>query len=49
MIHEKGAMHQVKCKICTFIEGKEKLLAPKLNNLLKYVVCKFLFGVLGRC
>jgi hypothetical protein len=37
MIHEKGAMHQVICKICTSIEGIEKLLAPKLDNLLKHV------------
>jgi hypothetical protein len=24
-------------KICTFVEGKEKLLVPKVNNLLKHV------------
>jgi hypothetical protein len=40
MIHEKGEIHQVKCKICTFVERKEELLVPKLNNLLKYVVHK---------
>jgi hypothetical protein len=34
MINEKGAIHQVKCKICTPIEGKENLLILKLNNLL---------------
>jgi hypothetical protein len=25
--------------VCTFVEGKEKLLAPKLDNLLKYQGC----------
>jgi hypothetical protein len=29
-------VHHVKCKICSKIEGKEKLLAPKLNNLWKH-------------
>jgi hypothetical protein len=37
LINEKGVMHQIRCKICTSIEGKEKLLAPKLDNLLKIV------------
>jgi hypothetical protein len=37
MIHEKSAMHQVIQKNFTSIEGKEKLLAPKLDNLLKHV------------
>jgi hypothetical protein len=34
MINEKGAIHQVKCEICTLVEGKENLLVLKLNNLL---------------
>ncbi len=25
------------CNICTFVEGKEKILVPKLDNLLKHV------------
>jgi len=37
MIHEKSAMHQIIRKNFTSIEGKEKLLAPKLDNLLKHV------------
>jgi hypothetical protein len=36
-IDEKGLVQQVKCKICTTIGRKEKLLAPKLDNLLKHV------------
>jgi hypothetical protein len=30
-------VQQVRCKICTTVRRKEKLLAPKLNNLLKHV------------
>lgn len=43
MIHEKGVVHQIKCKICTSIEGNQKFLAPKLDNLLKHVGCKKCF------
>jgi hypothetical protein len=39
MINEKGAMHQVKCKIFTCVEGEEKSITPKLDNLLKHVKC----------
>jgi hypothetical protein len=35
----KGQVNQVRCIICTFVEGKEKLLAPKLNSLLKHQGC----------
>jgi hypothetical protein len=31
-----GKVHQVKYKICSKIEGKEKLLTPKLDNLWKH-------------
>ncbi len=31
-----GKVHQVRCKVCSIIEGKEKLLAPKLDNLWKH-------------
>jgi hypothetical protein len=37
IVDENGLMQQVRCKICTFIERKEKLLAPKLDSLLKHV------------
>jgi hypothetical protein len=37
VINEKGGVHQVRCKICIDVEGKEKLLAPNLDNLLKHV------------
>ncbi len=29
-------MHQVQCVICLKIEGKERLLVPKLNKLFKH-------------
>jgi hypothetical protein len=34
MLDKKGQVNQVCCMVCTFVEGQEKLLAPKLNNLL---------------
>ncbi len=37
IVDENGLMQQVRCKICTYIERKEKLLAPKLDSLLKHV------------
>jgi hypothetical protein len=37
MINEIGGVRQFKCKICIDVEGKEKLLAPKLDSLLKHV------------
>jgi hypothetical protein len=36
---ENGLVHQVRCKICTIVRGKEKLLTPKLDSLLKHVGC----------
>jgi NAD-dependent SIR2 family protein deacetylase len=36
VVDAHGKVHQVKCTICTKIEGKEKLLAPKLNSLWKH-------------
>jgi hypothetical protein len=33
MLGLNGKVHHVKCKICFKIEGKEKNLAPKLDNL----------------
>jgi hypothetical protein len=41
-----GNVHQIQCAICSKVEGKPKLLVPKLDNLLKHVgrlkakVCK---------
>jgi hypothetical protein len=32
---EHGKVHKVKCKVCTKIKGKEKLMALKLDNLWK--------------
>jgi len=39
MFDEKGQLHQARCMVCTFVERKEKLLAPKLDNLLKHQGC----------
>ncbi len=36
MVDAHGKVHQVKCKVCTKREGKEKLLAPKFDNLWKH-------------
>ncbi len=36
IIDDKGLMHQVMCKICTYVEGKEKFIVPKLNSLLEH-------------
>jgi hypothetical protein len=39
VVNDKGEVHQVRCMICVFIKRKDKLLAPKLNSLLKHVGC----------
>jgi hypothetical protein len=31
-----GEVHQVKCKVCTKIKGKEKVVLPKLDNFWKH-------------
>lgn len=36
-MEENGEVPHVKCKVCSRIEGREKLLAPKINSLLKHV------------
>jgi hypothetical protein len=36
IIDDKGLEHQVRCKICTYVEGKEKFLVLKLDTLLKH-------------
>jgi hypothetical protein len=36
IIDDKDLEHQVRCKICTYVEGKEKLLILKLDTLLKH-------------
>jgi len=30
----------VQCKFCTYVEGKQKLLVAKLDNLLKHQGCQ---------
>jgi hypothetical protein len=32
-----GNVHQIQCAICSKVEGKPKLLVPKLDNFLKHV------------
>jgi hypothetical protein len=36
LVDVDGKVHQVKSKVCSNIEGKEKLLAYKLDSLWKY-------------
>jgi hypothetical protein len=36
MLGLNGKVHPIKCKICFKIEGKEKLLTLKLDNLWKH-------------
>jgi len=36
MLDEKNQVNQVCCMVYAFVEVKKKLLAPKLNSLLKY-------------
>lgn len=37
IVDENELMQQIRCKIFTFIERKENLLAPKLDSLFKHV------------
>ncbi len=37
MAGSDGIVNQVCCKVCTFYEGKEKILATKLDSLFKHV------------
>ncbi len=39
MIDDKGLMHKFDVRVCTFVEWKEKLIVPKLDNLFKHVGC----------
>jgi hypothetical protein len=36
IVDDRGKVHQVQCAICLKIEGKERLLVPKLNKLFKH-------------
>jgi hypothetical protein len=43
-----GKVAQVQCKVCTWIEGKDKLFVPKLDCLWKHVGHrKVLVAILG--
>jgi hypothetical protein len=39
-LRSNGLLHNVKCKICRHVEGKDKLLAIKWDSLCKQVGCK---------
>jgi len=39
MFGSNGKVAQIWCKVCTQIEGKQKLLVPKLYCLWKHVSC----------
>jgi hypothetical protein len=36
VLSEDGKLHMVRCRTCTTVDGQEKLLAPKLDTLLKH-------------
>jgi hypothetical protein len=49
---EDGKVHQIKCKVCSKIKVKDKLLALKLNKLWKHKHSgrkKALVAILGIC
>jgi hypothetical protein len=39
MIDDEGLVHWIQCKICIVVEGKERLMVPKLDSLLKHARC----------
>jgi hypothetical protein len=50
MVDEQGKLHLVRCKICSKIDGKDKMLALKINSLRKHARRrKALVVVLGIC
>jgi len=48
VVDAHGKVHKVKCKVCTKIDGKEKLLAPKLDNLWKHNGKRKALGTISR-
>jgi hypothetical protein len=44
-----GRITQVWCKICSDIEGREKLLAPKIDSLYKHAGRRKVLVDMGRC
>ncbi len=50
MVDAHGKVHQVRCKVCSKMKGKEKLLAPKLDSHWKHNGrWKALAAILGVC
>ncbi len=33
VVNESGKVHEVRCKLCTYVEGKHNLLQLKLDSL----------------
>jgi hypothetical protein len=44
-----GRITQVRCKICSDIEGREKLLVPKIDSLYKHAGRMNTWWIWGRC
>jgi hypothetical protein len=40
VLSEDGKLHMVRCRTCTMVDGREKLLATKLDTLLKHEGCR---------
>ncbi len=36
MANEQGKVHLMRCKACSKIDGKDKMLAPKIDSLWKH-------------
>ncbi len=36
-LDEQGKVHLMKCKVCSKIDGKDKIFAPKIGSLHKHV------------
>jgi hypothetical protein len=37
MVDPRAKIHMVHCKVCSMVEGKEKIINPKLNGLQEHV------------
>jgi hypothetical protein len=39
-IGEDGTLHTIKCKVCTKVEGKNKIFGAKWDSLCKHAACQ---------
>ncbi len=37
VVDEQGKVHLLRCKVCSKIDGKDKMIAPKIDSLRKHV------------